>query len=166
MPSPRIHREENQHPYFLTFTVHRWYYLFDRHGRWEILLNSLKYCQQHKGLKVYNWVFMLNHIHLVVSSPDVIGFVRDFKRFTTKALKENIEQTEGNILKLFLEKGKYQFWKSDNMPELIKSREFYMTKAKYVEDNPVKKGYVRLPEHWVYSSANRNEPLLDLGNPR
>ncbi len=40
------------------------------------------------------------------------------------------------------------------MPELIETERFFFQKKKYVEDNPVKKYYVKTPEHWIYSSAN------------
>lgn len=160
MPSIRINKELRDGVYFLTFTVKRWYYLFDRHNRWDILLDSLKYCQENKGLKIYNWVFMLNHIHLIAKSDDMIGFVRDFKTFTSKELKRNIIATEPNILKLFEENGKYQFWQRTNMPELIVNEKFYVEKANYVEQNPIRKNYVSEAEHWVYSSANVEGPLL------
>ena len=105
---------------------------------------------------------MLNHIHLIAKSEDMIGVVRDFKTFTSKELKKNIVATEPNILKLFEEKGNNQFWQKTNMPELIVSEEFYIEKAKYVEQNPVRKGYVRSAEYWVYSSANKDVCLLEL----
>ena len=162
MPSVRINKELKEGMYYLTFTVKRWYYLFDRHDRWDILLNSLRYCQKNKGLNIYNWVFMLNHIHLIAKSHDMIGFVRDLKTFTSKELKKNIIVTEPNILKLFEGKGRYQFWQKTNMPELIVNEEFYITKAKYIEQNPVRKGYVREPEHWMYSFANEVEHLLEI----
>ena len=162
MPSVRINKEINQGIYFLTLTVKRWYYQFDRHHRWDILLDSLRYCQKNKGLKIYHWVFMLNHIHLIVKSEDMIGLVRDFKTFTSKELKKNILATEPNILKLFEENGNYQFWQKTNMPELISNEEFYREKANYIEQNPVRKGYVRNVEHWVYSSANKDECFLEL----
>ncbi len=164
MPSIRINKQLNEGMYFLTFTVKRWYYLFDRHNRWGILLKSLKQCQKNKELIIYNWVFMLNHIHLIVKSADMIGFVRDFKTFTSKELKNNILTTEPNILKLFEENGKYQFWQKTNMPKLIAKEEFYIIKANYIEQNPVRKGYVRESEDWVYSSANKDESLLELNS--
>ena len=43
---PRIHRVGNDQIYFVTFTIEKWYYIFDRHERWDILLNALKYYQQ------------------------------------------------------------------------------------------------------------------------
>ncbi len=162
MPSVRIKKDFNDGMYFLTFTIKRWYYIFDRHNRWDILLDSLKYYQGNKGLKIFNYVFMLNHIHLIVRSNDVIGFVRDFKKYTSKKLKQNILDTEPNILKLFVENGRYNFWQSKNMPEYIFSEKFYITKANYIEQNPVRKGYVVQAEHWLHSSANKEDPLPGL----
>jgi len=53
---------------------------------------------------------MLNHIHLIVSSSDMIAFVRDFKKFTSKEIQKNIIATEPNILKLFqVGENKYEF---------------------------------------------------------
>ncbi len=164
MPSQRINKKCKSEIYFITLSIHKLYYLFDRHDRWEILLNSLEYCQKHKQLKIFNWVFMLNHIHLIVQAPDAIAFIRDFKTYTSKELKNNISITEPNILKLFIDKNReYHFWKSTNMPKLIETEKFYLNKATYIENNPVRKTYVRNPEDWIYSSANK-EKLLELEN--
>jgi REP element-mobilizing transposase RayT len=157
MPSPRIPKDLNDRIYFMTFTVKNWYYLFDRHYRWNILANSLKYCQASKGLKLYGFVFMLNHIHLVASSADVAGFVRDFKKYTSKELQKNILQTEPNILKLFLdENGRYEFWSKTNMPKIIETEKFLYQKMEYIHANPVRKNYVAQADHWYWSSANPN----------
>jgi putative transposase len=156
MPSPRVNQDLNDHQtYFLTCTIKRWYYIFDRYQRWDILAKSLKYFIDNKDLKVYSFVFMLNHIHLIISSPDVSGFIRDFKKFTSKKIKENVSLTEPNVLQLFLnENGIYEFWSKTNMPKIIETENFYIQKSLYIENNPVKKNYVMLPEHWYWSSAN------------
>lgn len=85
-----IHKENNNLMYFLIFVVKNWYYLFDRNNRFSILSNTLKFFQENKGLKIYGYVFMLNHIHLIIQSNDVIGFVRDFKRWASRELKNNL----------------------------------------------------------------------------
>ena len=155
MPSVRISKNANKGYYFVTFTVFRWYYLFDRYQRWNILANSLKYCIENKRFELYGFVFMLNHIHLIFHSSDSIGFVRDFKKFTSKELKKNILENEENILKLFLdERGNYQFWQKTNMPLLIENEKFFLQKLNYIHNNPVKKNYVERPEYWYWSSAN------------
>ena len=84
MTQRRISTEQNTGTYFLTLTIQRWYYLFDRHNRWEILADSLRYCQTNKGLEINGYVFMLNHLHMIATALDMAGFVRDFKKFTSK----------------------------------------------------------------------------------
>lgn len=167
MPTVKINKRATFGSYYLTLTIKNWYYIFDRHNRWEILADSLRYCKENKGIKLFGFVFMLNHIHLVVMSEDVIGFLRDFKKFTSKRLYKNIQETEPNVLKIFIdEKNRYQFWKPSNMPKQITSEKFLLQKLEYIHGNPVRKRYVNKPEDWYWSSANPNcrlkaDPLLE-----
>ncbi|MEQ1544888.1 hypothetical protein, partial [Methyloglobulus sp.] len=161
MPSRRVATELNAGTYYLTLTVQRWYYLFDRYNRWQILADSIRYCQDNKELELNGYVFMLNHIHLIATSPDMAGFLRDFKRFTSAKFKANLEATEPSVLKLFVDaKESYQFWMVTNAPKKIENPAFYRQKLNYIHENPVRKGYVSRPEHWFWSSANPTTPLL------
>lgn len=155
MPSVRINKNQNSAIYFLTITVKNWYYILDRYHRWNIIADSLNFFQKNRDLKIYGFVFMTNHIHLLISSSDTISFVRDFKKFTTKEIIANIKKNEPSILKLFVdEKNKVQLWKKTNMPELVKSEKFFNQKVNYIHNNPLKRVYVTRPEHWYWSSAN------------
>ena len=155
MPSVRISKELNDSMYFITFTVKGWCYVFDRYNRWDILVESIKYCQENKGLKIYSYVFMLNHLHFIFQSPDAAGFIRDFKKHISFELMKNIKETEPSLLRFFKNKnGKYNFWEKTNMPKLIETFDFFWQKKQYIEYNPLKKGYVADPEHWIYSSAS------------
>lgn len=154
MPKNRVHLDVNHHTYFITPTIWNWYYIFDRHDRWRIIADSIKYCQENKGLEVYAYVFMLNHLHLIIRSPDVSGFLRDFKKFTSKKLVENIGESEPEVLELFRSEGGYRFWKEDNQPKIIESEGFALQKMRYIHNNPVVKGYVDRAEDWKWSSAN------------
>jgi len=42
--------------YFVTFTVVDWIDIFSRPCYKHIMLESLEYCQKHKGLILYGWV--------------------------------------------------------------------------------------------------------------
>lgn len=162
MPSRRVAAELNAGTYYLTLTVQRWYYLFDRYNRWEILSDSIRYCQDNKGLELNGYVFMLNHIHLIATSPDMAGFLRDFKRFTSAKFKHNLETNEPSVLKLFVDaQGSCRFWMDTNAPKKIENSAFYHQKLNYIHQNPVRKGYVSRPEHWRWSSANPASPLLN-----
>ncbi len=80
--------------YFITLTVVDWVDIFTRSRYKHILLESLTYCQQQKGLKIYAWVLMSNHLHAIVSAegeqtlPDIM---RDFKKFTNKRILAELE---------------------------------------------------------------------------
>jgi REP element-mobilizing transposase RayT len=160
MPLKRISKENASAVYFLTLTVQNWYYIFDRHNRWDILAESLSYCQKNKSLKIYAYIFMLNHLHLVASAEDLSGVIRDFKKFTSKEIQKNLLATESNVLKLFaVESGGYEFWQESNMPKLIESDDFFNQKVEYIHANPVRKQYVKNPEDWVWSSANPDSKI-------
>lgn len=154
MPSIRISKESKTQIYFLTFTVKNWYYVLDRHNRFEILSNSIKYCQKNKGLKLYAYIFMINHIHLIASTSDMIIFVRDFKKYTSNEMQKNIIALDPGLMNLFLMDGKWHFWQDTNMPKLIESDKYFIQKVNYIHNNPVRKEYVQKPEYWLWSSAN------------
>ena len=47
----------------------------------------------------------------------------------------------------------YQFWQEGSHPEEMSETTLFMQRLTYIHNNPVKRGYVDLPEHWHYSSA-------------
>jgi putative transposase len=163
MPKNRIHQGSKQNLYFITPTIWNWYYIFDRHNRWHIIADSLKFCQEKKGLEIYAYVFMLNHLHLIIRSPDASSFIRDFKKFTSKKLIDNIAKFEPQVLELFKTENGYRFWKDDNQPKIIESEKFLLQKMNYIHNNPVVKGYVARPEYWKWSSANFDSEIRVLG---
>jgi REP element-mobilizing transposase RayT len=154
--------------YFVSFAVVEWLDVFTRNEYKNILLDSLAYCQQSKGMEIYAWCIMSNHVHLAFKSigafkPEQI--LGDFKKYTSKeivkAIKNNPKESrKENLLKVFQEAAmkssnvtKYQFWRHDNMPIEIWSNKVISEKIRYIHNNPVKEGLVYSPEEYVYSSA-------------
>ena len=152
MPLLRIPESGKDQLFFITFTVKHWYYLFDRHNRFKILEDSFIYCQKNKNLKIYAFVFMLNHLHFIGSAPDMISVVRDMKKFLSKQFKKNLSENEPNVLKLFQNGDEYSFWENANSPKQILSDSFLEQKVNYIHFNPVQKQYVHSPEDWRWSS--------------
>ena len=60
----------------------------------------------------------------------------------------------------------HQVWQEDFHPKQIISDEMLLQKIEYIHYNPVKRGYVSLPEHWNYSSVRNvilnEEDLVEL----
>jgi putative transposase len=157
VPQNRIPTSYNDCTYFITLTIVNWDYLLNNYERIRILSETIKYYQYTKSLEIFAFVFMLNHIHLIVRSPDTIGFVRDFKKYTTKCIKENIIANQPKLLDKYRQiNGRIKIWQSSNMPKRIMMEKFYLQKVNYIHNNPVKKGYVVNPEDWYWLSANRD----------
>ena len=54
--------------YFITLTVVDWVDVFTRPIYKHIVIDSLRYCQENKRLRIYAWVMMSNHLHLLFMS--------------------------------------------------------------------------------------------------
>ena len=60
-----------------------------------IVVESLAYCQEQKGLDIYSWVLMTNHLHMIVGTNkadvSLSDILRDFKKYTNKKILAAIE---------------------------------------------------------------------------
>lgn len=154
-------------PHFVTFSVVGWIDVFSRESYKEIMLDSLQYCQEHKGLLLHAWVIMSNHVHLIISSQTnkIEYIVRDLKKYTSKKIITAITQNPAEsrkewMLNIFRFTGsnnknnkEYQFWKQDYHPIELDTHEKLQQRLDYLHDNPVRAGLVREPWEYKYSSA-------------
>lgn len=155
------YRIYNQHGcYFITCTVHQWVDVFTRKEYVDILLDSLRYCQVHKGLLIYGYVIMTNHIHLIIGSSDqkLSDVIRDFKKFTAtkivNAVKSNPRESRKNWLLWLLQKDDaIWFWEEGYHGIEIVGTDFFRTKLNYIHLNPVRTGIVSREEDYRYSSC-------------
>ncbi len=69
MSSKYIIKDQNA-AHFLTITIVSWVDIFTKKIYRDIIIDSLKYCQKEKGLEIYGYVIMSNHIHLIVRALD------------------------------------------------------------------------------------------------
>ncbi|WP_282036167.1 REP-associated tyrosine transposase [Saccharicrinis aurantiacus] len=162
--------------YYLTIQIVGWVDLFSRQDYRDIVIDNLKYCQQHKGLVVYAYVIMSNHIHIIAQAEDnnLSAVLRDFKSYTSKCILNRI--TEGAesrrewLLYLFKQaaikhkrNSQYQVFTHENHAIHLYSDKFIDQKLEYIHDNPVRAGIVKEPEDYLYSSASNyalEQPIL------
>lgn len=160
-------------PYFVTSTVVGWIDVFTRSRYADVLIDSLRYCQQSKNLDVFAYVIMPSHIHLVVRNLDnkLSGIIRDFKSFTAGRIIQMVKNTKGESRKEWLlhmfqyharfknQNKKYQFWQKTSYPIELFTPKMIDQKINYIHMNPVAAGLVNQPEYWAYSSASSIEKL-------
>ena len=165
--------------YFLTLTVVDWVDVFTRPVYRHEVVESLKFCQRKKGLELYAWVLMSNHLHLLASAAEgynLSDILRDFKKFTSKTIIDKIfsepESRRKWMLNQFEFAGRYdpkitnfRFWQEGNEAKEVHTNEFLFQKLHYIHDNPVRAEIVDYPEHYLYSSASNyvgKKGLLDV----
>ena len=87
--------KDQQALHYLTIQVVDWIDVFTRQKYRDIILDSLRYCQKNKGLQVFGYVIMSNHIHIIANSPEGLlsDTLRDFKKFTARNIIENIQDS-------------------------------------------------------------------------
>jgi len=152
--------------YFLTCTVTDWVDVFTRPRYKHIITDSLSFCQERKGLNLYAWCLMSNHLHMIASADEdkhLSDILRDFKKYTSKeivkAILENPESRRDWMIDRFQFKAKfmknvdYKFWQEGNEPKEIYSEEFLLQKIEYIHNNPVIAEIVDNPIDYKYSSA-------------
>ena len=165
---------DQQAVYYLTFTVVGWIDIFSRQSYRDIVIESLKYCRQNKGLHLHAYVIMSNHIHLIVSVDEgftLSGFIRDCKKFTSKKILHEIENSGVESRREWMlhqfkyyasrheRNDTYQLWEHDNHPVELTSRGFMQQRIDYIHQNPVTAGLVYRAEDYIYSSASNYASL-------
>ena len=173
--------------HYLTITTVGWVDVFTRADYRNLLIESLKYCQKHKGLVINAYVIMPNHIHLIGYAKEdhrLSDILRDLKTFTSKAIiKDIIQNTKESrsewLLRLFKYFAKfnrnnktYQFWQQHNHPIELDNPKWILQKLDYIHLNPVRAKWVTQAEHYLYSSARQyagqsgllDVEIIDLGS--
>ena len=146
--------------HFMTCTILHWIPIFTRTETVEIILDSLRHLQK-EGLKLYAYVILENHLHIIAQSEQLDKDIERFKSYTASQILRYLKQNNvKNILDqlAFYKKAHksdrdYQFWQEGVHPELIQTDEIMQQKINYIHNNPVNRGYVDEAEHWRYSSA-------------
>lgn len=159
--------------HFMTFQIVDWVDVFTRKVYKDIIIDSFKYSIEHKGLQIFAYVIMSNHVHLIAQSSvyRLSDNIRDIKKFTSKKIVETMleipESRKDWIINRFQFNAshhnvnkKYQVWTHENHAIILYSNEFIKEKIEYIHDNPVRTGIVEKPEDYLYSSA-RNYASLE-----
>ena len=101
--------------YFVTFTVVNWVDIFTRDVYREIIIDSICFCQEKKGLEVFAYCMMTNHIHLIIRAKEgfnLSDIIRDLKSFTSRKIRKALESNNREsrrewMLYLFGSAGKF-----------------------------------------------------------
>lgn len=155
--------------YFLTIAVVSWVDVFIRPAYKQIITDSLNFCVENKGLTIFSWCLMTNHLHLIAEAKEgfkLSDIIRDFKKFTARSLLVAIEsepesrrdwmlyrfEFAGKYLKTV---EKYHFWQDGSHAIFLDPHKpgMMLQGLNDVHENPVRAGVVEEAKDYLYSSA-------------
>lgn len=174
------HNSERHSCYFMTFNTVDWVDVFIRPVYKQVVVHTLNHFIEHKGLNVYAWCLMSNHLHLLACQHE--GYViaeieKEYKSFTTQKILEAIDtEPEARrkwILERFEHSGslfsvsrKFQVWQSSSNPLFIdmKKTELLLEHFDHIHQNPVRDRVVDTAPEYLYSSARDYTGMKGLVN--
>lgn len=160
------------HTYFLTATIFEWKQLLKPDKYKDILIKEWKHRVQLGHLKVYGFVVMPNHYHILLrtltpNKPQDIQ--RDVHKWVSRQIFTDLKANHPKVLAQFKVQStdrQYQLWQRHSLAVEIFSESVLMQKLNYIHMNPVqpKWSLVEHPNDYYYSSSkqyNTNEVIWD-----
>ena len=126
---------QDKNIFFITTTCYRWYKLLVVGQALEIVASSIVFCCKKYEADILAYVLMPNHIHLIIYFKEAnnrIDFMRDFKKFTSIKVRQEVEKIDMELLE---------------------------TKLNYIHNNPLQPHWMLCNniQDYLYSSASYYE---------
>ena len=150
--------------YFVTTTAVGHAHLFRRDVIKRIILDSLHHLRTTRKIKLFVFVIMPNHIHIIAQFSEeypLSDVMRDFKKFTARQIYRHF-QAEGNtkVLEVLNREGEkvkqeYKVWEDGYDARDVYSTKFLQQKMDYIHHNPCQPQWklVEMPEEYLWSTA-------------
>ena len=139
---------ETEYPYFMTWTIVGWLPVFTRPEAVEIIFHSWRYLQREREFRLFGYVILENHLHLIASAPELSSVIQSSKSYTAKQIIELLERRAAKVLLRGLRalklrhktESEYQVWQEGSHPQQIQNDEMMWQKLEYIHNNPVVRG--------------------------
>lgn len=139
----RLHHSGQSH--FITFSCYHRQPLLAQMQMQDAFLHALEQVRRRFGMRVYGYVVMPEHVHLLLSEPAGDRLSTAVQLLKTKvsvqARKAN-QRIEGGT----------PFWQRRYFDHNVRNHQGFVTQLRYIHRNPVKRGLCAAPEDWPWSS--------------
>ncbi len=155
---PKLNHLENPIQFF-TATILLWQKLLKQDKYKKIIVDSLSFLAKEKRVKIFGFVIMENHIHIIWQGTALYSLKHtqlSFMKYTAQQIKFDLEKNHPEILNYFLIEAKdrkYQFWERNALSIDIMSSDVFIQKLNYLHQNPVRANLCVNETDYFYSSA-------------
>lgn len=152
-----------RHAQFFTATILNWNYLLQEDCYKDIIIAALQHRVRLKQVRIYGFVIMPNHIHLLwLINPEieVSDFQRDLMKYTAKEmirlLKADKNETALERHTVGAKDRVIQIWERNSLSIDVFSLKVFNQKLTYIHNNPLQLKWQLVeddPTKYIYSSA-------------
>lgn len=150
--------------YFVTTTAVGRAHLFRRDVIKRILVDSLHHLRTTRQMKLFVFVIMPNHIHIIIQCTEeypLSDVMRDFKKFTARqTFRQYNAEENSKVLDMLQKEGAkvkqaYKVWEDGYDARDVFSMPFLQQKMEYIHYNPCQPQWklVDSPEQYLWSTA-------------
>jgi len=144
---------------FITFSCHnRMKLLIDDNAK-LIFVKALDKLRMKYSFKLYAYVVMPNHVHLLIYPCEgtLIGrVIGELKSLSAREILNYFRTTSNRILKelkvIRRNEERFVFWQKRCFDHNCRDHDSIITKIEYCHKNPVTRGLAAKPEDWTWSS--------------
>lgn len=120
--------------------------IFREPGDYDVCRNLLRQALEQHECALHAYVFMSNHLHLLVSSRAPTGISRAMQSLGRRYVRHfNDRYTRTGTL-----------WEGRFRATVVQSQRYLLACARYIEENPVRAGMVETPLQYPWSSHGAN----------
>ena len=161
-----LHRfQESGHSHFVTFSCYHRQPYFATVELHDLFVFCLENARRQFGLRVYVYVVMPEHVHLLVSEPPagkLADAIHNLKLSFSKRAKSLRKPKVPRVRARSVGANVGPFWQARYYDRNVRDYEEFKVKLRYLHRNPVKRGLAAKPEDWKWSSY-RHYALRETG---
>src|ERR1700722_1613676 len=140
--------QESGQTHFVTFSCYQRRSLFTTNVSKQTLETALERVRSMYRLRVYGYVAMPEHVHLLLSEPERATLSTALKSLKQGVSRRLIGESE-------------HFWQKRYFDFNIRNYRQFVEKLRYLHRNPVKRGLCTRPEDWEWSSFTHYATGID-----
>ena len=170
-PRKKVKHYDNGEPHFLTFSCYRRMQLLSKDRTRQWFVDALSEARNLHGFQLWAWVIMPEHVHVLLWPPfasisidpqstrgRIRGSLSSIKKPVAERAIEYLRKSAPSFLRLIkvcnANRTYHRFWQSGSgFDENVSDPQGLHALVDYIHLNPVRRGLVKRPEDWHWSSA-------------
>jgi len=145
------------HARFVTFSCYQRLPLLNDPKTRDAFVEQIEFQRGKHQIRIAAWVIMPEHVHIILCPPDgqIGSSLRSIKQGFARSMLARWKTNQSSIIQSLIDpRGDAHFWqRGGGYDRNINDLDDLNEKIEYIHSNPIRRGLVKQPTQWVWSSA-------------